>query len=134
MDLGSINRIYHWFSMQTEKSQPKGKQIMPETRLFLFPALSIDSRAGISRSTLENDNRLFSLPITGKIKALKRIFTITSYGGQLQMFFRVVLLGQVKNVCKQLTSLLVSCMSCLSPWARHNFPALLKIEQTLSHR
>ena len=37
-----------------------------------------------------------------------------------------------KNVCKQLTSLLVSRVSCLSPWPRQNFPAALKIEQTLS--
>ena len=28
-------------------------------------------------------------------------------------------------------SLLTSRVSCLSPWARHNFPAPLKIEQTL---
>ena len=36
------------------------------------------------------------------------------------------------NVRKQLTSLLVShVMSCLRPLARQNFPALLKIEQTL---
>ena len=27
-----INRIYHRSLMQTEKSQPKGKRIMPETR------------------------------------------------------------------------------------------------------
>ena len=26
-----INRIYHWSSMQTEKSQPEGKRIMPKT-------------------------------------------------------------------------------------------------------
>ena len=25
-------------------------------------------------------------------------------------------------------------VSCLCPWARQNFPALRKIEQTLSHR
>ena len=33
-----------------------------------------------------------------------------------------------------LTSLLTSGVSCLSTLARQNFPALLKIEQTLSHR
>ena len=27
-----INRIYHRFLIQTEKSQPEGKRIMPETR------------------------------------------------------------------------------------------------------
>ena len=44
----------------------------------------------------------------------------------------------VSVICKQLMSLLASCVSCLSPWARQNFPAPLRIEQTLeqtlSHR
>ena len=29
---GMINRIYHWSPMQTEKSQPSGQRIIPETR------------------------------------------------------------------------------------------------------
>ena len=33
-----------------------------------------------------------------------------------------------------LASLLTSHVSCLSPWTRQNFPASLKIEQTLSTR
>ena len=41
--------------MQTEKSQPEGKWIMPETRLTEFLALSVDPRVGISRSASEND-------------------------------------------------------------------------------
>ena len=44
------------------------------------------------------------------------------------------LLLRVSVICKQLTSLLVACVSCLSPWARQNFPAPLKIEQTLACR
>ena len=36
--------------MQTEKSVPEGKRIMPETRFTEFPALSVDPRVGISRS------------------------------------------------------------------------------------
>ena len=62
-------------------------------------------------------------PIIGKIDILKNIklFTITWYDGQFRP------LG-VKNA-----SLLVFCVSCLCPWARQNFPAPLKIEQTLSH-
>ena len=39
-----------------------------------------------------------------------------------------------EHVCEQLISLSVSCFSYLSPWARQNFSAPLKIEQTLSHR
>ena len=42
--------------------------------------------------------------------------------------------ARVSNVCKQLMSLLVSRVSCLSSWASQNFPAPLKKEQTLSHR
>ena len=48
-----INRIYHWSLMQTEKSQPEGKRIVPETRFTEFPALFVDPRVGISRSSLE---------------------------------------------------------------------------------
>ena len=41
--------------MQTEKSQPEGKRIMPETRFTEFQSLSIDARVGISRSASETD-------------------------------------------------------------------------------
>ena len=36
------NRIYHHSLMQTEKSQPEGKQIMLETRFTEFPVLFFD--------------------------------------------------------------------------------------------
>ena len=49
------NRIYHRSPMQTEKSHPQGKQIMPETRFTELPALSVDLRVGISRSTSETN-------------------------------------------------------------------------------
>ena len=48
-------RMYHPSPMQTEKSQPEGERIMPETRFTEFPALSVDPRVGISRSALETD-------------------------------------------------------------------------------
>ena len=51
-----INRIYHPSSIQTEKSQPEDKGIMPETRFTEFPALSVDPRDGISWSALETDD------------------------------------------------------------------------------
>ena len=41
--------------MQTAKSQPEGKRIMPEMRFTEFPALSIDPRVGISWSASETD-------------------------------------------------------------------------------
>ena len=41
-----INRICNWSSMQTEKSEPEGKQIMPDMRFTEFPALSVDPRSG----------------------------------------------------------------------------------------
>ena len=41
---GGINRICHRSLMQTEKSQPEGKQIMLETSFTEFPALSVDQR------------------------------------------------------------------------------------------
>ena len=52
--------------MQTEKSQPEGERIMPETRFTEFPALSVDSKIGISRSASETDDLLFFLPIIEK--------------------------------------------------------------------
>ena len=50
------NRIFHRSPIQTEKSQPEGKRIMPETRFTKFPALSVDPRVGISRSASETDD------------------------------------------------------------------------------
>ena len=71
-----INRIYHPSLMQTMNSQPKGKWIMLETRFTEFQAFFADLRVGISWSASETDNRLFFLPVIGKIEVLKRIFTI----------------------------------------------------------
>ena len=45
--------------MQTEKSQPEGKRIMPETRFTELPALSIDPRVGIYWSALETGLIIF---------------------------------------------------------------------------
>ena len=61
------NRIYHWSSIQTEKSQPEGEGIMPEMRFTEFPALSVDSRIGITGSSLEIGVCLFFLPVTFRI-------------------------------------------------------------------
>ena len=108
---------------------------MPEMRFTEFPALSIDPRVGISRSASETDDWLFFLPIIEKtIEALKRMFTIYVVWRPSPNVIRPFSLRRVKNVCKQLTSFLVSRVSCLSPWARQKFSALLKIERTLSHR
>ena len=63
---GEINRIYHWCPIQTEKSQPEGKWIMPEMRFTEFPELSADPRVGISQSASETDDRLFFLHIIAK--------------------------------------------------------------------
>ena len=50
-----INRIYHRSLMQTKKSQPEGKLIMPETRFTLFLALSVDLTIGVCWSAWETD-------------------------------------------------------------------------------
>ena len=34
--------------MHSEKSQPEGKRVMPETRFTEFPALSVDSKVGMA--------------------------------------------------------------------------------------
>ena len=41
--------------MQTDKSQPKGKRIMPETRFTEFPALFVDLMVGISLSASDTN-------------------------------------------------------------------------------
>ena len=53
--------------MQTEKSQPDSKRIMPETRFTEFPALSGDRRVGISLSASEIDD-CFSYLLLEKMK------------------------------------------------------------------
>ena len=70
--------------MQTKKSQPEGKRIMPETRFTSFPALYVDPKVGISQSALETDDWLFFLPIIGSFhksfvyQYLKRYMTANS--------------------------------------------------------
>ena len=54
-----IYRVYHRAPLQTEKSQLKGKRIMPETRLTEFPALSVDPRVGISREIRMHRRSMF---------------------------------------------------------------------------
>ena len=54
--LKEINGIYYQSPMQTEKSRPDGKRIMPETRFIEFPALSFSLKVGISRSASETDD------------------------------------------------------------------------------
>ena len=41
--------------MRTEKFQPEGKRIMPETRFTEFSALSVDPRVGVSQAASETD-------------------------------------------------------------------------------
>ena len=50
------NRICHQYYVQTEKSQPEGKEMMPETRFTEFLTLSIDPRVGISWSASKTDD------------------------------------------------------------------------------
>ena len=45
--------------------------MMPEMRFTDLPALSGDPRVGISWSAAETEDRLFFLPIIGKIEVLK---------------------------------------------------------------
>ena len=68
--------------MQTEKSQPEGKRIMPETRFTEFPAFSVDPRVGVAPSASDIDVWLFFLPMTLKISfiydILRRLTTLTN--------------------------------------------------------
>ena len=70
------DRIYHRSPMQTGKSQPEIKRIMPETSFTEFPALSVDPRVEITWSSSETDGRLFFLPVTLKIIKYHSLFLL----------------------------------------------------------
>ena len=85
---------------------------MPEMRFTEFPALSVDLRVEISWAASGLMVDYFSYLFIGKIKALKRIFTITLYDVQLQTLF-----GVFVTACKErfLTAeVSVSHVSCPS--------------------
>ena len=127
--------------MQTEKPQPEGKQILLETRITEFPALSVDSRVGIFRSASETDVGLIFLPMTLKLFKYHSLFLLfmilTPHYDLLHMSFGVFFffLMHVTSLLKFkiLTSFLTWRVSCLGPWARKKYPTSLKLEQILSH-
>ena len=127
------NRLFHRFPMQTEKSQPEDKPIMLERGLPRFPALSVNPSVatsfpalsiypwvGISLSASETDDWLFFLPIIQQNRFISLIFFLTIYSvwRPTPNVIWSFSLRRVSVVYKQLTSLLVSRASCLSPWAR----------------
>ena len=65
--LDCINRIYQRSLMQTKKSQPDGKQIMPRTRFTGFPEVSVGPSVEVSWSASEGD-RCFIIFRTYDIK------------------------------------------------------------------
>ena len=77
--------------MQTEKSQPEGKRIMPETRFTDFPASSVELRIGISQSSSETGLIIF---LTYDIKncyllsAMSFIFDITIFYERHSVFLQ----------------------------------------------
>ena len=109
--------------MQTEKSQPEGKRIMPETE---FPALSVDSRLGFLGLHRRPMIDYFSYILLNKIILIPDSFY--NLRCMTAIAIRSFSLRRAGVVCKQLTSHLASRVSCLSPWVRQNFQAPLKIE------
>ena len=60
--------------MQSEKFQPSGQRLMPETPLIVLSALSVYPRVGISRSALVTDGRFYlSLIITMDLSQTKQV-------------------------------------------------------------
>ena len=53
------NRIHHWCSVGTEKSQPEGPPIQCETRLAEFPIGTVDPRVVIFLKPLNTNDRFF---------------------------------------------------------------------------
>ena len=54
-----INRIDHWCSVGTGKSQPEAPPLQWETRLALFPTGTVDPRVGIFLSQLNTNDQFF---------------------------------------------------------------------------
>ena len=54
-----INRIHHWCSEGTGKSQPEGPPFQWEMRVAEFPNATVDPRVGIFLSTLNINDQLF---------------------------------------------------------------------------
>ena len=142
MNLFEVHKIYHRSLMQTGKSETEGERIMPETRFTNFTAFSVDPRVGRDFSVYIG-YRCLIIFLTYDVKDYKISFIIsfiydilrrkTAFYECDSVFFVV---AHVTSLLKFriLTSLLKSCVSCLSPWAKQNFPAPPNIEQTLSHR
>ena len=64
--------------MQTEKSQPEGKRITPETGLTKFLTFSVDLGVGISRSSSETNVWLFFLTFDIKNHYLSLVIVFIS--------------------------------------------------------
>ena len=54
-----INRVHHWCSVGTGKSQPEGPPFQWETRLAEFPTGTVDPWVGIFLSTLNISEQFF---------------------------------------------------------------------------
>ena len=120
-------RIYHQPSIQPEKSQPEGKRIMnarkrglPSFRHYLLTrGLGF---LGLHRRPMFD---FFSVPMT----FIRHFLHCTTHKDLFRTSFGVFRGGAKMTSLlkfKVLTSLLTSCVSCPSPWARQNCPAPLK--------
>ena len=56
---GQINRIHHWCSVSTRKSQPKDPPFQWETQQASFPTGMVDPRVGIFLSTLNTNDGFY---------------------------------------------------------------------------
>ena len=134
--LSKINRIYHLSLMQTQKSPPEGKRMMPETRFTEFRHYPLVQRLGFLDL---HRGMIFVFLIYYWIKLYCFFDIFCSIYDVWRPTLNVIWsfsLRRVSVVCKQLTSLLhvASRVSYLSSWTRQNFPSPLKSEQTLSNR
>ena len=127
--------------MQIKKSQPEDKWRMPELRFAKFPALSIDPKVGILGDqcfiiflTYDIENNYLSFIISFIFDIICCIRTISKHHFvvcRITTFHKCHSLFLVVTSCMKVRVLmpfLMSSVSCLSPWARQNFPTPLKIE------
>ena len=101
------NRIYHQSLMQTEKSQPKVNGWCWKRGLLSFQHYPLTRRLGFRGLHQRPLIDYFSYPFTEN-RCFKKIFTINVVWRPTPNIIWRSSLWRVSNVCKQLTSLLVS--------------------------
>ena len=124
-----INRMYHRYRLQTEKSLPEGKWIMLETRLPRFRYFPLTRGLGFLGL---HPRPMFDYFFSYGIKNYYLSFVISFIFDILRRITANVI-RCVRSGAKMTSLLKFRVLTSLLTSRVSDFPAPLKIEQTLSH-